>query len=425
MKIIKIKNANLKEQYYTVQNEFDLKIVLYPMPNFSSTIAMFATHFGSINSNFTTQNNQNYIVPDGVAHYLEHKLFETDGPNSTFNLFAQNGASVNASTSYDTTNYYFSCTSNFENSLKILINCVQTPHFTPENIQKERGIIEQEIKMIADKPEEQLILNCLQALYHNHPIRLSISGSEKSITQIDVNILTTCYKTFYNLNNMSIIIAGNFNLESTITTIEDNLKTTKNPIKIQTNFPNEPLNVASHFVEVKMPVLITYFCFGYKLTPCKKNNLLKQLLIFELICEMLTGDGSNLFHQLLNQNLVTGGLLSSEVIAGEGYFSILFSGQSTNYKKVFELLNATILHAQKNGFDNQLFNLVKKQAYCEHIMKFNSVKSVAQTMLESFILNCDVFEQINTIANITLNDLNEQVQQINLANNSISIVKSK
>lgn len=423
MKIIQIENENLKEHYFQIENKYALHLTLYPMPDFSSTIAIFATNFGSINNTFkfspeqTTRN-----VPAGTAHYLEHKLFENKN-NSTFNLFAKTGASTNAFTSFDLTAFFFLCTYNFDASLKILLDFVQNPHFTPENVQKERSIIEQEIQMYEDDPENKLIMNCLKALYHKHPVRLDVGGSTSSIKNIDVNTLMDCYNAFYKLNNMGLVIAGNFDFDNTLKIIETNLKKPQNLNTTQTILPDEPMNVASPLIEAKMPVLVNYFCFGYKLNPCTSpTQLLEQKMMFEFICELLTSQGSSLFSTLLEQSLVTGGLIDYEVMAGQGYLTILFSGQSNNYKKVFELLNEEIKKVQTNGFENELFNLVKKQFYYDQIMNFNSVKSVAQLLLHTFSYKCSAFQPTKFSSSLTIEELNKQVKNINLNNCSISIV---
>ncbi len=422
MDLLKIENLKLNEHYFDVKNKFNLKTVLYPMPKFSTTVAIFATHYGSVNNLFKLKNEPTYTkVVDGVAHYLEHKLLENKQNLHTFNLFAQTGAKANAFTSFDTTAYYFSCTDNFEKSLKILMDVVQTPYFTAENVLKERGIIEQELQMYYDEPESRVFENCLKALYFNHPIRINIGGTVQSIAQINEKLLYDCYNAFYSLNNMGLLIAGNFNLNSTLDIIKNNLNCNLNSSEIETTPISEPEEVNKKLIKVEMSIMLSYFCFGYKLKPESANSALKNKIIFEIICELIVGEGSFLFNKFYEQNLVSGGCLSYDILICEGCFCIIFSGLSNRYEEVYKLLNDEIDTAINKGFDESFFELVKKSAYCDYLLGFDSVDKVSGALLDSFSLNCDVYDALTTVSNLTLNEINTYVKKIQLQNSAISV----
>lgn len=423
MKILKITNPKLNEHYFKIDNELNLPILLYPTPQFFSTSAAFATNFGSTTTLFKQQHETEFTqIVDGTAHYLEHKLFEDQGDSNTFKLFAKTGANANAQTSRNSTSYFFSCTQNFEDSLKILLNFVQNPQFNEQSIEKERGIIEQEIQMIEDDPMERVFDGCLSALYHNHPAGKKIGGTIESIAKINSNLLTKCYNAFYSLNNMMILVAGNFDVNSTIETIEKNLKIPTNQPKIELKIFDEPSTVREKFVKYEMAIMLPYFCFGYKITPPDTNLILKQKLIFEIICEILTGEGSNLQKTLYEKNLVSGGMLTYSIEAGKGYFAMIFAGLSTNYEEVFKLLNNEIEQTKKYGFDSKLFDLVKKATFGEQISNFNSVETLQELMLDCFdSQSYNLFEPIETLSNLTLNEIEDNVQLIDTQNSSVAV----
>ena len=204
MNFTEITNERFGEKYYKLNHKSGLDIIICPKKDFNSSYALIGTHFGSINSKFI-HNGKKVTVPDGTAHYLEHKLFESE-EGDAFTLYAKTGASANAYTSFDVTCYLFSCTDKFDESLEILFDLIQSPYFTPETVAKEQGIIGQEIKMYQDSPEWKVTMNLLQALYHNHPINIDIAGTVETIAEITPEILYECYNSYYNLNNMVLCI---------------------------------------------------------------------------------------------------------------------------------------------------------------------------------------------------------------------------
>lgn len=203
-------NERLGEQYIRVVHPSGLTILLCPMPDFATTYALFGTNYGSVDNCFKTDPEAEFTkLPDGIAHFLEHKLFESEDGDA-FSLFAETGASANAYTSFDKTCYLFSCTDAFIPSLKALLTFVQAPYFTQQTVEKEQGIIGQEIRMYEDSPGWQVTFQLLEALYHDNPVKVDIAGTVESIAQIDADLLYRCYHTFYNLSNMVLSIAGKF-----------------------------------------------------------------------------------------------------------------------------------------------------------------------------------------------------------------------
>ena len=234
-----IRSELLGEQYTLVHHDSGLDILMWKKEGFSTVEALFGTKYGSINNCFKTDDTDGFIqVPDGIAHYLEHKLFESDDNSNVFELYARTGAAANAFTANDITAYQFSCTDNYEQSLEILLDFVQSPYFTKENVEKEQGIIAQEIKMGDDSPTRKCFKNLLKALYVNNPVRIDVAGTVESIAKITPELLYTCYNAFYNLHNMTLSIAGNIDEQTVLDICDKKLKPSRD-IHLETRFPDE------------------------------------------------------------------------------------------------------------------------------------------------------------------------------------------
>ena len=200
---------SLDETLYTMVHPTGLKIYVMPKKGFSKTYAIYGTQFGSVNNTFVPLGETKPVkVPDGVAHFLEHKMFEQSDGTNAFDLFSRYGANANAFTSFTNTCYLFSCTEHFDQCFAHLLDYVQKPYFTDENIQKEQGIIGQEIKMYDDDGEWKVMFNMLKAIYCNNPVRIDIAGTVESISEIDKKVLYDCYNTYYNPANMAVAVAG-------------------------------------------------------------------------------------------------------------------------------------------------------------------------------------------------------------------------
>ena len=248
----------LGERLLRVEHPTGLTILMCPMEGFSTAYAMFAAKVGSIDTTFKTQKEEDFVeVPAGIAHFLEHKMFECEDGDA-FAKYAKTGASANAYTSFDRTAYLFSCSDNFRESMEILLDFVTKPYFTPETVQKEQGIIGQEIRMYDDDPGWRSLFNLLGALYHVNPVKLDIAGTTDSIAQITSDLLYRCYHTFYNLRNMVLVVAGNFQPEVVLELADKVLKKGED-ITVQWRRADEPAPVVAHYVEQALPVSTPLF----------------------------------------------------------------------------------------------------------------------------------------------------------------------
>ncbi len=417
-----IKDDILKESYIKLKHKTGLTILLYPMEGYSTATAIFATRYGSIDRTFKKKTDREFMtVPDGIAHYLEHKLFENSDGVDTFELFSKTGASVNAFTSHDKTAYHFSCTNNFNESLKILLNFVQDPYFTDETVQKEQGIIGQEIKMYEDDPNWRVFLNCLENMYHNHAIRVNIAGTVESIAKINKDILYECYKTFYNMNNMVLIISGFFDVNEAIEIIESEIKDSV-PVEIERKVEYEPQNVVKPVVRIALAVSKPQFCIGYKLAPLEGIEMLKAKFEFQVACELLVGEGSDLYKEFYDSGLVSGGNVDYEVLCGNGYFSLCFTGESSDPEKVLSKINSEIARKLESGFSEEDFRAVKNAAY-GYCMNFsNSPKNLSLCMLNAFIEGYDLYDNINIVRNLKFDEVESRLRSIDVGNSTLSVV---
>lgn len=402
-------SPRLGEGYMRVKHQSGLTLLLCPTPQFSSVYALFGAEVGSIDVSFKTDADDDFVtVPAGIAHYLEHKLFESE-EGDAFERYAKTGASANAYTSFDKTAYLFSCSDNFEASLDILLDFVTHPYFTEETVRKEQGIIGQEIKMYDDDPGWRVMFNLLGALYKNNPVRVDIAGTVESIAQIDAPLLYRCYNTFYNLNNMVLAIAGNFEVESVLKAADKILKTAE-PIKIEAKTPAEPREVNERRAEMKLPVAMPLFNIGFKQPAgTKRENALNQVLD-EILLEIIAGEASPLYRRLYDTGLINP-TFDTEAFTGRDFACCIFSGESREPDKVYSEICAEIDRLKAGGLDEAAFTRNKKATYGRYIRMLNHVDDIASVMMHSHFGGFTAYELIDTVADCTLEQMNLRLKE--------------
>lgn len=407
--IEEIKSLRLNESYYKIKHPSGLTVLLYPMSGFSSAYALYGTRYGSIDTTFRSNANEEFItVPEGIAHFLEHKLFENEDGADAFELFAKTGASANAFTSFDRTCYLFSCSDHFEEALGILLNFVQSPYFTEKTVQKEQGIIGQEIKMLQDRPGWRALFNLLKALYVNHPVKVDIGGTVESIAKIDADLLYRCYRTFYNANNMVLAIAGNFDYKKALEIVDRCVKPADISIKADSKMPEEPSEVVQKKIEDRLEVSMPLFNIGYKEKPLSGKALVKALAELEILTEIITGEGSRFYREAYDNHLI-GATFSSEIFTGPDYFAILFDGESRQPMEVYKALNQAIKGFKKNGILPDEFNVAKRAVYGRYVRGFNNVENIAYSLITTHFQNVDLYDMIETVAAVTFDDVTKRL----------------
>ncbi len=408
------------ESYVKAELDCGLSVYIMEKPQYSSSYAIFGTKYGSIDTKFSKDGEDEVCVPEGIAHFLEHKLFESEDGDA-FSKYAKTGASANAFTSFDRTCYLFSCSDKFYENLDILLNFVQSPYFTEATVQKEQGIIGQEIRMYDDSPGWRVMFNMLEAMYHCHPVRIDIAGTVESIAEINAELLYKCYETFYNPANMFICIAGNVDTERVLNQIEKSIKN-KKPVEITRGAFNEPDCVVSNYVEQKLAVSMPMFCLGFKQKIASPYRRLKSKVCVNLLLDIICGDASPLYARLMNEGLINDDF-DCEYFYGNGYAAVIFEGESYSPERVAEEIKAEIERLRNEGIDKKLFSAVKSGAYGNMIRKFNSVEALATQLTECAMCDYDLFEEIRLLKTASYDDVMKRLDVFCNENAVLSVIK--
>ncbi len=423
-----ISSPVLDEQYTLIHHDSGLDILLWKKEGFSTVEALFGTKYGSINNTFKTDETGGFVtVPDGIAHYLEHKLFESDDNSNVFEQYAKTGAAANAFTSTDLTAYLFSCTDNYERSLEILLEFVQSPYFTKENVEKEQGIIAQEIRMGDDSPTRKCFKELLKAVYVNNPVRIDVAGTVESIAKITPELLYECYNAFYNLHNMALSIAGNIDEKTVLEICDRKLKPCR-MLNLETSFPEEPEEVNEKRVVSYSAVGLPVFAIGFKSKPAKGKEYVRRSVIAAMLLEQIIGQTSPLYNQLLEEGLINSSFATFVYTSAQRYFCCIMEGESKDPDLVYERITAEIQRIMREGIDTQRFEIDKRVRYGEKISSINDVKACADAMLY-YHFDCDditLFEDVDIIASLTAQECREALAELfDINKSSISIVMDK
>lgn len=412
----------LMDSYYRIEHPSGLNILVMPKTGYSSAYALFGTKYGSIDTRFKRSDEAEFTeVPEGIAHFLEHKLFESEDLDA-FARYAKTGASANAYTSFERTCYLFSCAGNFKASLEILLDFVQSPYFTEQTVQKEQGIIGQEIRMYQDEPNWQVMFNCLRALYHVHPVRIDIAGTIDSISHITVELLYRCYHTFYNLHNMALAVAGNVTVDEVLE-LADRLLKPAPELSIERNFPEEPAAVVQPYIEERLDVGAPLFMLGFKETYDTPERPLRERLQTDILLEMIAGNTSPLYRRLFDEGLINT-QFGAEYFQGYGFASVLFSGESKDPQRVAQAIREEIARLRRDGLDRTAFERARRKLYGRVIMAFNDIEELANEMISAEFRNGGLFDEATLLREMTLEEISGRLETTLLEEYSaLSVVK--
>ncbi|MGN0642514.1 MAG: EF-P 5-aminopentanol modification-associated protein YfmH [Huintestinicola sp.] len=405
-----IRNERTGEQYTKVIHDSGLTIYIWQVKDHSVKHALFGTKYGSVNTTFKTKDDPDFItVPNGIAHYLEHKLFENEDCD-VFRLYAKTGAAANAYTSFDKTCYLFTCTDNFKESLEILLDFVQKPYFTEETVRKEQGIIGQEIRMYDDNANWKVFFNLLGGIYHENPVKIDIAGTQESIAQINADLLYRCYNTFYNLHNMVLAIAGDVDPDDILESCDRLLKPSQDK-ELVSIIPEEPISVASKFVSQKLEVAVPIFNLGYKSAPISADTIAADEVKSDLALALLTDESTDFYKELYDEGLINS-TFSSETFSGEGFFVPLFGGESRDPEKVCARINEHIEKCKKTGFDRDHFEILRKAYYGSLIRSLNDPEALATSLINSGMRGTGTaFSTIEAVASVTLEEVEQFLRE--------------
>jgi predicted Zn-dependent peptidase len=424
MNIKQVKSNILQEEYFEINHPTGLKIYVFPKEHYKSSYAIFGTKYGSIDTRFKRSDSDSWTeVPEGIAHFLEHKLFESEDLDA-FERYAKTGASANAYTSFDKTCYLFQCSDNFKESLKILLDFVQNPYFTEQTVQKEQGIIGQEITMYQDVAGWMSTFNLLRCFYHNHPVRIDIAGTVESIAQITDKLLYDCYNTFYNLNNMALAVVGNVCVDDVLEVCDEFLKPAQ-PLSIEKSFEDEPREVVKSYEEYYLAMSVPVFSFGYKEACVKPIQSYKDYIETDILLEVIAGKTSPLYKNLFEKGLINASF-SSEYFIGYGYESVIFEGESENPQAVADAIKAEVARLKKDGIDKDLFESVRRSLYGKEIMAYNDIDSIANSLITCDFNEWSLFDGMEIYKNVTVEDIEIRLSKMmDEQYSALSVVKNK
>ncbi len=384
-----------------------LCVRLLPMPGYSAAHVIYAAGFGSIHRAFES-GGETVRLPAGVAHFLEHKMFENEDGIDAFTLYGETGASANAYTGFDRTSYIFTATEQIDRNLDILLGFVGHAHFTEATVQKEQGIIAQEIGMYEDNADMRSLFGTMECLYHHHPIRDDIAGTADSIAQITPSLLYRCTNAFYVPGNMALCAAGNLTMPQLLGAIERaQLPSGKAP-PVRRVFPAEPDSVYLPEKRLTMPVSMPVFALGFKETP-PAGDTTRTEVVSDLLTELICGETSTLYRRLYDEGLVQPGF-GGEYGLYDGCMQFIFSGESEQPEAVREALLAEIARQRREGIDPGQFDICKKMMYGEAIADFDSVERVASLLCSSYFHRRTPAGELAAIAAVTPDDINNALQ---------------
>jgi len=420
----KLEYPRIGERVYHTVLENGLNIFVAPKPDHVKSYAFFAANYGGMDLRFRL-GGEWHDTPAGVAHYLEHKMFDTEQGNAMQDL-ASNGASPNAFTSNAITGYYFESTEKFEENLRILLSFVSVPYFTRESVDKERGIIAQEIRMYQDSPDWRVYLNMMQGLYCFHPIRVDVAGTVESISHITAETLYACHKAFYDPSNMVLCVAGPVDPEGVCRVAREVLPG-RSGREVERDYgAAEPVQAARSLVEEEMEVPTPLFYVAYKGDPpAKGTDTLRVQLLGELAMEALCGSSSPLYARLYDQ-----GLINAEFSCGcELYPGCVFlsaGGESRDPEAVCAAIREEAGRLVREGVDEGLWRRLKKSLYGGRVRALNSFERLCVGMAQGFFQGSDALDFPAAFDAVTAADAQDLLERwVTPERSTLSVVRGK
>lgn len=408
MVVDKIQYDKVGEVLYQYEHLSGLKAFVLPRKGFSKKYAAFATNYGSIDNEFVVPGDKKPTrVPDGIAHFLEHKLFEQEDGN-VMDKFSRLGSNPNAYTGFNQTVYHVFCTGRFDENFRLLLNYVQNPYITEESVEKEKGIIGQEIKMYQDNPGWRGFFNLLGAFYRKLPVITDIAGTVESISKIDRNTLYTCYNTFYHPSNMSILAVGDVDPRNIFSMVEASILKKDARPEIQRVYPDEPGTINKNYVEQSLAVSMPIFQMGYRDNRLHASgfDMLMYEIAVKLLLDMLIGRSSVLYEQLYGEGLLNA-TFETDFTIEKGYAFSVLGGESPNPEKIRDRFCLAVGNMKKKGLDADAYERLLKSAIGRYMWQFNSVERISHLFISVHFKGVNVFDYLKVYDKITLKYVTE------------------
>lgn len=414
-KFIEYKNDLLGEKYYKIKHESGLSVYVFPKDRVTSC-AIFATEYGSVDNCFYSKEEGKYIkVPEGIAHFLEHKMFDNEDGTNVDEVFSKLSADPNAYTAWEETGYFFTCSENFYESLALLMRFVLKPYFTSESIEKEQGIIGQEIAMCDDDPYDCCYMNMVRGIYERNPARLDIAGSEESISKITADLLYKCHKTFYNPSNMVLIASGNIDPDKVIEIVDLALKEAdcdREPC-LERKYPKERKSVFKKKTTSKMQVERPMFCIGFKDSdaPLDNSERRRRQIIAELVIGMIFASSGKLYSNLFKRGIMTTPF-NYGAEYGKTYSFCYTAGECDDPDLMYENIIKYIEDLKKNGIDEIEFERRRKIMYASDIKIYDSTWDISNALFDNAFWDIDIFSDSETVKQVTLEEANDFLKEV-------------
>ncbi|WP_017689121.1 pitrilysin family protein [Paenibacillus sp. PAMC 26794] len=408
-----IRYEHLQETLYYEVMDNGLHVYILPKPGFQKTYATFATKYGSVDNHFQVEGQEAVKVPDGIAHFLEHKMFE-EPTGDIFATFASHGASANAFTSFDQTVYLFSATEYVNENIQTLVDFVQNPYFTDQNVEKEKGIIGQEIDMYADNPDWRVYFGLIEAMYQKHPVHIDIAGTVESIRTITKEMLYECYNTFYHPSNMLLFVVGGVDPQEVIDMVRSNQeqKDYKPQGSIQRFFEPEPEQVGEARREAKLAVSLPKCLFGFKETDVglTGEKLLRRDMTTQLMMDLLFGSSTRLFQKLYDEDLISDSF-GHEYNSSPQYAFSAIGGDTKDPDQLLARIREEVDAIVEKGFESTDFERARKKKIGGYLRMLNSPENIAHEFTRQQFRGGDFFNMLPLYESITLEDVNLRLRE--------------
>ena len=406
MKMKEYKSALLREHYYEMRHRSGLSVYVFPK-KLTSTYAILSTRYGAMDASFRASDGKFVTVPDGVAHFLEHKLFENPDGSDSFAKFSVWGADANAYTTANRTAYLFSCTEHFSEALEELLTFVTTPYFTPETVKKEQGIIAEEIRMYDDSPWDRCFQQLMEAMYAECGIRKNICGTERSIGEITDRLLYDCYRIFYQLSNMALVVCGDVTPEEVAAVCDKVLPEETERIPIERAPFTEPEAVTARRVDARMQVAKPIFTLGFKdpVLPADPKERARRYIVMNLLDEAVFSRAGALYGSLFEEGLLTSAYTYSYSGTDRCAFHTV-SGETDDPDAVETRIAAYLEKLVETGISPEEIERARRVLYADELQSYDSTEEIANELLSYLFDGADLFGQPALIEDITADEVN-------------------
>lgn len=405
-------SALLREHYYETIHASGLPVYVFPK-QLTTTYAILSARYGAMDTDFRLPDGQTVSVPDGVAHFLEHKLFENPDGSDSFAKFSLFGADANAYTTSTRTAYLFSCTDRFSDALTELLTFVSTPYFTPETVKKEQGIIAEEIRMYNDSPWDRCFQRLMEAMYSACGIRKNICGSEQSIAQITAPLLYTCYRAFYQPSNMALVVCGNVTPAEVLAVCDRVLPGGAAPTPIERICPAEPEPVARHYTEARMQVAKPIFTLGFKdpVLPPTARERERRYVVMNLLDEAVFSRAGRLYSTLFEEGLLTASYSYSYSNTDRCAFHTV-SGEGDDPRLIEARILSHLEELARTGIAPEEVERARRVLYADELQSYDSTEEIANELLSYLFDDAELFAQPELIERVTAEEVNAALRSL-------------